>query len=554
MPDLSSGFIRLLRESALFSALPDEDLPIIGEALVRVELPAGEILFEEGEDIDGIFLVETGKLTGFDQENRHIADYKRGDILGLITSNMANERQETIQAQKNSQVWYLSGANLERLISERPAFAETVTVLANSQVMVRRMAMPWLEADEKVSLIARKHPVFLLFAGAPPILFFALTLVGLNYLQPESIMLGVMFFFFICAVWLLWNINNWANDFYLITSKRMVWVERVSGFYESRQEAPLGTLISVGVQTGQMGAILGFADVIVRTYYGDIRFERVAHAKTIGKLIESFWAKSKHVDLELDAKEIRRVLREKFGKAPEEVTSKELQAEYGIENEIPRAEISFFEWLFSDFLKVRYEAGGSITYRKHWVVLLRKIFLSLAGAVLSAGFVIAVLTRNISGLNSAMALTLGFFALMVSFAVMLYQYVDWRNDVFQLTPNQVIDLDRKPFGRESRRAAPLDNILSIEYERRGIIPMIFNFGTVYITVGNTQLTFNNVYHPSDVQQDIFARMGKHVQETQDRQTNQERDRIAQWFKVFQEESRDLTTSQDVTWPLNPPSG
>ena len=278
MPDLSSGFIRLLRESALFSALPDEDLPIIGEALVRVELPAGEILFEEGEDIDGIFLVETGKLTGFDQENRHIADYKRGDILGLITSNMANERQETIQAQKNSQVWYLSGANLERLISERPAFAETVTVLANSQVMVRRMAMPWLEADEKVSLIARKHPVFLLFAGAPPILFFALTLVGLNYLQPESIMLGVMFFFFICAVWLLWNINNWANDFYLITSKRMVWVERVSGFYESRQEAPLGTLISVGVQTGQMGAILGFADVIVRTYYGDIRFERVAHA------------------------------------------------------------------------------------------------------------------------------------------------------------------------------------------------------------------------------------------------------------------------------------
>ncbi len=554
MPDLSSGFIRLLRESALFSALPDEDLPIIGEALVRVELPAGEILFEEGEDIDGIFLVETGKLTGFDQENRHIADYKRGDILGLITSNMANERQETIQAQKNSQVWYLSGANLERLISERPAFAETVTVLANSQVMVRRMAMPWLEADEKVSLIARKHPVFLLFAGAPPILFFALTLVGLNYLQPESIMLGVMFFFFICAVWLLWNINNWANDFYLITSKRMVWVERVSGFYESRQEAPLGTLISVGVQTGQMGAILGFADVIVRTYYGDIRFERVAHAKTIGKLIESFWAKSKHVDLELDAKEIRRVLREKFGKAPEEVTSKELQDEYGIENEIPRAEISFFEWLFSDFLKVRYEAGGSITYRKHWVVLLRKIFLSLAGAVLSAGFVIAVLTRNISGLNSAMALTLGFFALMVSFAVMLYQYVDWRNDVFQLTPNQVIDLDRKPFGRESRRAAPLDNILSIEYERRGIIPMIFNFGTVYITVGNTQLTFNNVYHPSDVQQDIFARMGKHVQETQDRQTNQERDRIAQWFKVFQEESRDLTTSQDVTWPLNPPSG
>ncbi len=557
MPDLSSGFIRLLRESALFSALPDEDLPTIAEALVMVELPAGEILFEEGEDIDGIFLVETGKLTGFDQENKHTAHYQRGDILGLITSNLANERQETIQAQKNSRVWYFSGENIYRLSLERPAFAATVAVLANSQVMVRRMAMPWLEADEKVSLIARKHPVFLLFAGVPPVLFFALSLVGLNYLQPEDAilgMIGMIVFFFICAIWLLWNINNWANDFYLITSKRMVWVERVSGFYESRQEAPLGTLISVGVQTRQIGAILDFADVIVRTYYGDIRFERVAHAKTIGKLIESFWAKSKHVDLELDAKEIRRVLREKFGKAPEEVTSKELEDEYGIENEIPRAEISFFDWLFSDFLKVRYEVGGSITYRKHWIILMRKIFLPLVGSLLSSGFVIGVLTRNITELNTGMALTLGFFALVVFFAVMVYQYVDWRNDVFQLTPNQVIDLDRKPFGRESRRAAPLDNILSIEYERRGIIPMIFNFGTVYITVGNTQLTFNNVYHPSDVQQDIFARMGKHVQETQDRQTHQERDRIAQWFKVFQEESNDLLASQDVTWPLNPPSG
>jgi uncharacterized membrane protein YdbT with pleckstrin-like domain len=185
---------------------------------------------------------------------------------------------------------------------------------------------------------------------------------------------------------------------------------------------------------------------------------------------------------------------------------------------------------------------------------MRKIFLPLVGSLLSSGFVIGVLTRNITKLNSGMALTLGFFALVVFFAVIVYQYVDWRNDVFQLTPNQVIDLDRKPFGQESRRAAPLDNILSIEYERRGIIPMIFNFGTVYITVGNTQLTFNNVYHPSDVQQDIFARMGKHVQETQDRQTHQERDRIAQWFKVFQEESSDLLASQDVTWPLNPPSG
>ena len=166
---------------------------------------------------------------------------------------------------------------------------------------------------------------------------------------------------------------------------------------------------------------------------------------------------------------------------------------------------------------------------------------------------VAVITRNITGINYGMALTLAVFLLVVSGAVMIYQYADWRNDIFQLTPNQVVDLDRKPFGRESRRAAPLENILSIEYERRGIFPMLFNFGTVYITVGNTQLTFNEVYQPSIVQQDIFARMGKHAEEKEIRQTTQERERIAQWFKVFQEEYSNITSSEDVTSPLNPPS-
>lgn len=557
MSPSSDSFTQFLRESALFSALPDEDLPVIVDALVMVELPAGEILFEEGEEVDGLFLVETGTLIGFDQKQEFNHQYHRGDILGLVTSEKTDRLEETIQAQANCCTWFLSGVNIQQLSSDRPAFAETLTVLANSQVMIHRLPMPWLEADEKVSLIARKHPVFLLFALLPPMLLFGVTLIGLNFLQAQNAMvalIGMVIAFLVCATWLLWNINNWANDYYLITSKRMVWVERVSGFYESRQEAPLSTLISVGVKTTQLGALIGYSDVLVRTFIGDIRFERVGHAKTIGKLIESFWSKTKHVDLELDAREIRKALREKFGKSPEEVTSKELEDEYGIENEMPTAEISFFEWLFSDFLKIRFEAGGTITYRKHWIILIKKEFLSLAGVLLTAVFNISVVTRNITGLDYGMALTLGSFLMLLFGAVMIYQYVDWRNDIFQLTPNQVIDLDRKPFGRESRRAAPLENILSIEYERRGIIPMLFNFGTVYITVGNTQLTFNSVYQPSIVQQDIFSRIGKHSQEKEDRQTRQERDRIAQWFKVFQEESRDLLSSQDVTSTLNPPLG
>ena len=138
MPVSSDSFSQFLRESALFSALPDEDLSPIANALVMVELPSGEVLFEEGEEVDGLFLVETGKLIGFDQDRQFSRPYQRGDILGLANNSSGNQRQETIQAQTNSRVWFISGANIEQLSADRPEFAETLTVLANSQMMIRR--------------------------------------------------------------------------------------------------------------------------------------------------------------------------------------------------------------------------------------------------------------------------------------------------------------------------------------------------------------------------------------------------------------------------------
>ncbi len=107
----------------------------------------------------------------------------------------------------------------------------------------------------------------------------------------------------------------------------------------------MSTLISVGIKTTQLGVFLGYSDVLVRTYIGDIRFERVAHARTIGKLIETNWARGKRTDLELDAREIRKALRQKFGKEAEDITAKDLQAELGTVQSAPR-EVNFFEWLF----------------------------------------------------------------------------------------------------------------------------------------------------------------------------------------------------------------
>ena len=553
MSEQTELILTLLHEVPLFSGLNVEELERLGEEFVMVELPKDEILFQAQEATDGLFVIDSGQVALLGADGKQTEVLKHADVIGTEALNYLPAREKTAMALTDAQVFFLPNKQIQALYASVPAFKETVSVLFNSARLAAYIPMAWLEPGEKIYMMARKHPVFLLFRSIPPIFVFAALWFLMMFLSSQSAfwsLAGLVAGFLFCLLWLVWNINNWANDFYLITSRRMVWVEHVTGFYDSRQEAPLSTLISVGIKTSQLGYFLGYSDVIVRTYIGDIRFERVGHASTIGKLIETNWARGKRVDLELDAREIRKALRQKFGKEAEDITAKDLQVELGTVESTPK-EVNFFQWLFADFVRVRHEVGGTITYRKHWLILLQKLILPLFALVLSIIFVVAIITHNLIQVDYTMGLVAGYFLIFVAAGMLVYQYIDWRNDLFQLTPNQVIDLDRKPFGRESRRSAPLENILSIEYERRGFIPMLFNYGTVYITIGNTQLTFNNVYQPSVVQQDIFTRMGEHAKERDDRNTMLERERVAQWFKVFQEEAERGLTIPALSDPTRP---
>ena len=65
---------------------------------------------------------------------------------------------------------------------------------------------------------------------------------------------------------------------------------------------------------------------------------------------------------------------------------------------------------------------------------------------------------------------------------LIFEIADWSNDKFEVTAEQIIDLDKKPFGTETRNAAQLDSILGTEYKRIGILGNIFNYGTVFTSL------------------------------------------------------------------------
>ena len=75
--------------------------------------------------------------------------------------------------------------------------------------------------------------------------------------------------------------------------------------------------------------------------------------------------------------------------------------------------------------------------------------------------------------------------------------------------------------------------------------VIFNFGTVTITVGNTELTFDHVYNPSEVQQDIFYRMGERIEKKRQYEIDTERDRVSEWIASYHRKTTNLKTKPEA---------
>jgi uncharacterized membrane protein YdbT with pleckstrin-like domain len=192
---------------------------------------------------------------------------------------------------------------------------------------------------------------------------------------------------------------------------------------------------------------------------------------------------------------------------------------------------------------MRFEEGGVVTYRKHWFVLITKTW--QPAFWLLVGIAVGVLRLlGYLALFSVQATLLvdGIFMFFVLLWY-LYQYVDWRNDIYQLTPDQVVDIYRKPLGREEKRSAPLESILSIEYSRANIIGLLLNYGTVRIRVGTAELTFDNVYNPSQVQQDIFRRMLEHIERKKEQDAAAERERVSEWIATYHRTVEEMRRQQ-----------
>jgi hypothetical protein len=314
---------------------------------------------------------------------------------------------------------------------------------------------------------------------------------------------------------------DWRNDYYVISNLRAVWLEQILLRSASRMEAPLENVQTVNTHTSLLGRILGFGDVIIHTYTGSVPMPAVGNANFVKRLIEENVAKLRKRQGEAKQESIRQAVRETLGQQ----NRSQARPAQAVSPTIDETE----RW---QLFKTRTVKGNTIIYHKHWFSL----FTSLLMPALFALAVFYGMRALYGGLpTSTTGWLILFVFLAIPLSVMLYRILDWQNDIYMVTPDSLIDTEKKPLGSEITKSASLANVLSLENHRVGIIGLLFNFGVVRINVGDSMLDFENVPNPARVQQEIFVRMETLKAKQERSKAEGERSRMTEWLRVYEQE-------------------
>jgi len=532
-PDL----IEFLRGLHFLRDVDEAALSKLAPTLEKQEFGAGDLILRQAAFPKGLVLIAEGEagVLWTEPEAPPVELYRlsTGDTFGELELAYGETYHASLTALAPTVVYFWEQSALEAGLQDFPTALASLRYIAQSRRLALRLRFNWLGPGEAVCGLSRKDPNLLFGALTVP---FALTLGGLGLLwwgagNPLAWIGGGMLILGLGLA--AWRWFDWRNDYYIVTNQRVVWLEKVIGLYDSRQESPLHMLLSVTVSTDFTGRTLGYGDVILRTYTGQITFRAVNDPHSMAAIIEERRHRVQGEREREDREVVAAALRRRLEEGAAEVEASPATTGSDRQPERPKQAVGLDHWTF----EVRFEQSGVITYRKHWAVLLRFIALPSITVLLLVGALGASLGGLLRIFSFEANLVVGLLLLIPAFGWWVYQFMDWANDLYQITADQILDVYKKPLARELRKIAPLENILGTQVKRKGIVGLLLNYGDVIAQVGTEEFLFEGVFDPSRVQQDIVRAQEALVERRHELDRRQRRDELAEWFGVYHEESR-----------------
>lgn len=529
-----------LREVYFLEHLLPEEFEALAEMMDLRPFVAGDKILTQGEATTNFYIVDSGhvnlRYTDKGGLEKPISSKGPGEFFGVKMFTTQEPSEYTFEAVGRAEMWVVERQDWDALLVKFPHVLDHMPELQSEYKRLTR-GLGWLAPGEVVEVIMRRHwwGLFLMLRWPllVAVIFTAAFLISsslgvTNDLPWVLPVYGLVMGF--CLLWGVYAAADWYNDTYVVTNKRVVRYNKVLFFSDSRDEIPIEKIQAQGVSRGGIiSTLLNISDLRISSAASEgqgVNFEQVGDVKRMqfaistqqARVLERKSAAERERVRALIAGEIRHYVFEQPNQPDKPKTASPSPTTQGARSNRfwkpkPKAKAapkSGWGSLWKSLYGTEMREGKTVTWRKHHYILLRQIFWGLVvmfilislGSFAIFGGVPPVLATN--GIYAA----LGVIAIPVLLFI-AWEWADWRNDLYRLSENDIVDIESLPFGlryRENR--AELSKIQDIKTTRPRFVNTLLDFGNVEVRVaGNAEpFTFDSVGHPHLVADEISERI------------------------------------------------
>jgi hypothetical protein len=296
----------------------------------------------------------------------------------------------------------------------------------------------------------------------------------------------------VSLVVILYLTIDWYNDYLIVTNNRVIYDDNQFLVRYIQQQILIDDIQQVNLRADTYPAYwFNYGTLVVRSFSPrTLTFRNARNAKAIQAIIQR---EVNNLRKQQQPARVRRLLEEQVYEQKPPAPRRPAILVQERPGPIP--------WLILANPQINAERE-EIIWRPSWVFLALQLLPPLG--VLVLGTALLVFLSQAALITSGWLAGVWLLLLLVTLGWALWVREEWINDVYILTRQNIIDVDRRPFGPENRRTAPLGSIQDISFDI-SFIEQILGYGTVIIKTGGAQggeFTFNHVPNPRGVQATI----------------------------------------------------
>ena len=522
-----------LRKVFPFNDLEKEHIDLLLDNAEMVFFPAEKMVYLEGTTASFLYILYQGRLEIIKEKHHALFQLnclREGFSFGEDALTKNQKRRTSARAITDVILIKISKETLIQVGKWDTVFRNNINnMIASYDHLVSKTIN--LGKDETVFYIGQPHPIIVLLK----MIFSLLAVFGLSILLIILFNSGLLAYHVLLwgegmltatvLVWIGWQFLEWSNDIFFFTDKRIINKQRSLFSYEIKQETPISAIESVQARRSLLGRGLDFGDLEIKTYTGSMRLPFVPEIASVQHFLTYLTERRKDLWEEEEKQAFEKDIRER-------ITQRTSMRETGLENRPEQSSSQIPDPDSTSKGSGGLEASIDIVYRTHWTILFAKMFIPVLLLTSHILLYLFLAVNQIEIIKNSAFNTILVINSIVLFSWSAYCFSNWRNDVYIITQDQLIDIDRRPFGMEEKRTAPINNIQSIRYQRNGIFGLMLNFGTVYIRIGDEEFTFDNVHRPAEVQEALFTAKERFYKKEEDAEKRAQRKKAVDWIDSY----------------------